>query len=741
MSSDLITLCHDERLDQSEVLRLEFPARSAKAYLLAPDHELEWRDRRFYVGEQEDNRDGSQTTISIEAEACWYRLGDLTYVGSFLLANIALAEGLDAILAGTGWSRGLQTDAASLDPFTMEAQDKSRLELLRIWSKITGRFIVWNHVDQQVDLVDTRGADLGLGFRYRRNLRRVRRRRRPPLVTVLYPYGADDLTIAGVNGGFPYLEDFTYYTDQGLTLPEARARFTRSKVWADRSFLVDTDLLAAAQAKLTDWAQTPTTYELDVVDLSELTHMAELLHVGDTVRVNDPDFAADLRTTIVRYERYPKEPWRNRVELSAMPVLIPDPNASVGRPSSSIEWNQFTGPIRGDYQIRNDGDYIVARIPLRFREGGLAHYGVDVRAVGVGDGVLHVEVFDAVNAVIPFRSLDVPYLDGEEAQAVITWGGFDLEGAYDYRVRVTTVAAGGPDPALGVNITADPDGAATFWIMAHGAVQETPTAPNSQRFEYNGDKGGGDGSTQLFTVPDGVTELAVEMAGSKARNGGGSQQGGKGSTIRFSMVVIPGTVYAIDVGGHNTAAGTSHIGGWGASIGGDGAGGTGATGTGGGGSTGMRLDGAPFADSIAVAPAGGGNGGNASPHATPGGDSGFYAGLDGVVGGGFVRDFGDGATQFAPGPGGSDGTNTGETGDTDGPGYGGDADPATVGGGTTGSGGGGAGWHGGGGASGFYASGGGGAGYVDLAEVFDLEISDADNDADGYLEVSWADPL
>ena len=737
MSSDLFDLVHDERLDQSEVLRLEFPARSAKAYLFAPDHELEWRDRRFFVGEQEDNRDNTKTTITIEAEATWYRLGDLTYVGSFILSGETVAAGLESILFGTSWSAGAQT-STSADTFSMEAQDKSRLELLCLWSKITGRFIVWDHVNQAVDLVDERGADLGLGFRYRRNLRRVRRRRRPPLVTVLYPYGADDLTIAGINGGFPYLEDFSYYTDQGLTLGEARARFTRSKVWADRSFIRDVDLLAAAQVKLADWAQTPTTYELDVVDLTELTHVAELIHVGDTVRVSDPDFAADLRTTVVRYERHPKQPWRNRIELSAMPVLIPDANASLGRPSSSIDWQQFSAPIRGDYQIRNDGRFITNRLALRFREGGLAHYAVDLRAVGVGDGTLHVEVFDNVAASTVFRQLDVPYTDGNPVQALLTWSAQDLEGSYDYRVRVSTTASGGPDPALGVDLVADPDGTNSFWIMAHGAVQETPTAPDSERFEYNGNRSGGAGSSQFFVVPDGVTLVEVEMAGSA---GLAAPQGvqGNGTILTFSLEVTPGETIVVDVGGHNDQ-GNVEVGGWGAAIGGDG-GLFSSPGKGGGGATGIRRSGDTFADSIAVAPGGGSAGGQVFGTDASGGDSGFFAGEDGTLsGGGASKDTGKGATQFAPGAGGVTG-GPAEAGDTDGSGYGGDAAPtATSGTGGTGSGGGGGGWHGGGGGSGHDGGGGGGAGMVDLDLVFDLQIQDGANTSRGYVEFRWTVP-
>ena len=81
------------------------------------------------------------------------------------------------------------------------------------------------------DLVTDRGADRGVGFRYRRNLRTVRRRIRPPEATVLYGYGASGLNVAGVNGGAEYVEDFTFYTDQGIDITTARDHILAQWNW------------------------------------------------------------------------------------------------------------------------------------------------------------------------------------------------------------------------------------------------------------------------------------------------------------------------------------------------------------------------------------------------------------------------------------------------------------------------------------------------------------------------------
>lgn len=730
MSGDLIELVHDERLEESEILSFEIPASSPKAYLLGADVEVRWRDRRFYIAEIEENRDRAEATISVEAEALWYRLGDITYVGSFILTDQTPRAGLIAIVAAvTGWTVDEGT-TLSTDTFSIELQDKTILEILRTWAKVTGKFLIFDTLARSIRLADTRGRDLGLGFRYRRNVKSVRRRVRPPAVTVLYAYGRDDLSIAGANGGAPFVEDFTFYTAQGITLDEARALYTRSRVWSDDSFVDEAPLLAAAEAMLADLSQAVVTYEMDVVDLSELTGIDELpIAVGDTVRVNDPTFGTDLRTTVVRYERHPNDPKRNRVELAYLPKIVDDPSSSSGRSNTAVEWIQFLGQVTADFEIRNDGTYTIARIPLRFSSGGRANYHLELTATGVDAGTMFVEIFEAQDDVVAWKSIEVPYTNGETVRAVLSWASEELTGSKDYRVRVRTEATGGADPAKGVDIAIDSDDPieASFWILAQGAVRETPVEPNSVTYNYTG-------AIQSFTVPDNVTEIEVVAKGGSG--GDFNQPGGNGEQVSARFAVIPGAQYDVIVGGRGQDAGTNP--GWPN-------GGTGGTtisssvGAGGGGATWLVATGGAMTSALIVAGAGGGAG-----LIRAGGAAGFHAGspgADGQSGGG------QGATQFAGGAGGtSGGGSVGEAGDVDGVGQGGDG---AAGGGSLGygGGGGGGGWHGGGGAgsTGSFGGdhgggGGGGSGYVDPSG-FDLAYSDGSNNGHGQVVISWETPV
>lgn len=193
------------------------------------------------------------------------------------------------------------------------------------------------------------------------------------------------------------------------------------------------------------------------------------------------------------------------------------------------------------------------------------------------------------------------------------------------------------------------------------------------------------GSAQSFTVPEGVTSLAVTATGGR---GGNSETilGGAAAVATGQLTVAAGDALYIQVGG-NGGDGDGQAG-----YNGGGAGGTGANG--GGGASDVRTGTGELADRQIVAAGGGGAGdtyiggaGNLAPTGP--------AGQAGGGGGG-----GGGATDVAGGLGGNGGT--------DPHGSPGEAGVGGAGAGTGGGGGGG--WFGGGGGAENYGGGGGGGG-------------------------------
>ena len=206
------------------------------------------------------------------------------------------------------------------------------------------------------------------------------------------------------------------------------------------------------------------------------------------------------------------------------------------------------------------------------------------------------------------------------------------------------------------------------------------------------------GTTNNYTVPAGITAVAVDIAGASGGLSAIGNAGGKGGRVQATLAVSPGMVlycYVGNVGGNGCYCGTPAGGANGSGGGANGGAGSGGGG-GGGGATDIRIGGTALSNRVVVG-AGGGAGSYACGEV--GGDGGGSVGSNGNECGSYYSGAcGGGATQSAGGPAGSYGGAS-----NGGFGYGGYAYSYYYGGG------GGGGYYGGGG--GVYGSGGGGSSY------------------------------
>ncbi len=201
------------------------------------------------------------------------------------------------------------------------------------------------------------------------------------------------------------------------------------------------------------------------------------------------------------------------------------------------------------------------------------------------------------------------------------------------------------------------------------------------------------GGVQTYTVPLGVTSIQLETWGAQGGTGTGfdgvAGTGGLGGYSIGNLVVTPGQVLEVYVGGAGASTGPGGF---------NGGGQAGSNyGAAGGGASDVRT--APYALGDRVIVGGGGGGGAFGSYGNPGGHGGGLTGGSGTSGGSFTA--GTGGTQVAGGAAGYS--------------YGGTA-PGTLGnGGGTGAyhnAGGGGGWYGGGSGA-AHAGAGGGSSYID----------------------------
>lgn len=133
-------------------------------------------------------------------------------------------------------------------------------------------------------------------------------------ITRLYAYGKDGLSFASINGGKPYVEDFTY----------------SSRVicgfWKDERYTVAANLLADAQARLAEMAVPARSFECNVVDLAAVNPqkygfldftLFSVVSLIDATRSG-----AKIEHRVIERWRYPYLPEQNKVTLSTVAPRI-----------------------------------------------------------------------------------------------------------------------------------------------------------------------------------------------------------------------------------------------------------------------------------------------------------------------------------------------------------------------------------------------------------------------------------
>ena len=132
--------------------------------------------------------------------------------------------------------------------------------------------------------------------------------------TRLYAFGKDGLTFREINGGKPYVENFTY-SDKVIC-----------GYWKDERYTVAENLLTDARAKLALLAVPERSYDCDVMDLAKLApekFSAQAFHMFDIVGLIDESRAGTvIYHRVVEYWVYPNYPEKNKVVLSTSPQKI-----------------------------------------------------------------------------------------------------------------------------------------------------------------------------------------------------------------------------------------------------------------------------------------------------------------------------------------------------------------------------------------------------------------------------------
>lgn len=466
---DMDALTIEDRLQDVETLTFSVPGDSDRAPYLIPDTLVRMDARYWRITEVKQSRDAQgESLIEVTAEARWTDLSAKVRAGTTSILGKTITQGLTSILAGTGWTVGSVPAGATL--YSLEDIDATVTALLRRWATITGNEVRFDTSARTVSFTAAVGSNNGIGFRYAHNLVTMERRYAPPAVTRLYAFGANNLEITGVNPtALPYIENYSWYTAQGLTLAQAQAQYRKDQIWVDERYLLALNLYDAAVLRLAALSQPRISYECSVLDLYALTGAAiSPVAIGDTVRVFDSEFGLDLGTRVVRILHHPNAPWTDEIELSFLQRTLSDADLAVSTRSPDygalaiLVAQNIAGTVAGTNVLWASITYTVAGVTNIVM-------GATFKGTATGTGTVRFDIVDNVTQV--GASYDFAFTAG---QVEFSWPQFATglaEGSHviSWRARVVS----------GTGTIAIADAECRAWLLSYGAVGVgISTSPN-----------------------------------------------------------------------------------------------------------------------------------------------------------------------------------------------------------------------------------------------------------------------
>lgn len=291
-------------INGEDTLTFSIPFRDSKRKYMENEKKIQIVDDVYKIRTVTDVKDSTGNTVTqIYAEAEFY---DLTFSVrkeekkfDAETADVAMAYAL----ADTEWSVGTVNVTTKR---TWTSTEKNALSILRSVANLHGGDLVFDCPNRLVHLLTVNGKDSGALFAYKKNMKSIERVvDTRSLVTRLYAVGANGMTFADINGGKPYLEDFTYSKEVRITTLDCS------------SFTNPYQMKEYTAMRLAEYCKPSVSYVLNAMDLSVLTgYEHEAWNLGDYVRVEDKDLGLSVTTRIVRREYNLQEPWNTVLELS-----------------------------------------------------------------------------------------------------------------------------------------------------------------------------------------------------------------------------------------------------------------------------------------------------------------------------------------------------------------------------------------------------------------------------------------
>ncbi len=298
----------EQEVGGMDELTFSLPMKDSKRKLIQNEGYIQMFDTIYAIREIIDHKKDRITEVY--AEAIWYDLMYAEALDEFDWKDKTAYNMMNDVLKGTGWRVGIvefnNTRTLHVDV------DKNRLEVLGMIEDLFGGELTFDTQAKKVNLLLPVGKDTGASIMYDKNADDIEARYSTrELITRIYAYGKDGLTIADANNDVPYVEDFTYTNK------------LRVKTIKDERYTNPFHLKEMVQQALAILSKPQAIYTIKMAELSNRTGLShEKFFIGGIVRVYDKELELDVQTRIMKWRYNVIEPWRTELTLESKPKTL-----------------------------------------------------------------------------------------------------------------------------------------------------------------------------------------------------------------------------------------------------------------------------------------------------------------------------------------------------------------------------------------------------------------------------------
>lgn len=275
---DFLSITYNEQIITRkkgfETLTMVFPLDNEKSREFRNER-LVRIDQKVFVIKKITKEKSNSKYITIECEALWYQLNDgAPFEEAWVIGTTPLA--LYVLLRNTGWTAGT-IEVQKSHSFLLR-EGSSPLYMIRFLASLLDAEIKFDTVNKTVNLLRRIGTDTKEIVSYSKNLRGITRiDDTTQLSTRVYMTGADGITISSINGGLPYVEDYSWFDEEGIP------RRIMSHSISDERFSVQSSMKEYMEDYLALYSRPIVSYELEQYLISIP------LYVGDSIIVADAE--------------------------------------------------------------------------------------------------------------------------------------------------------------------------------------------------------------------------------------------------------------------------------------------------------------------------------------------------------------------------------------------------------------------------------------------------------------------